>query len=79
MLQNEQRDHDQLPEDCRASWKCGGSWDEIRSRGATLEIHIYSGAGHAWDRKNLRKHIFNEHVNKDSHKRTIKFFQKYMK
>ena len=55
------------------------AWGEIRSRGATLEMHIYPGADHAWDRKNHSKYIFNEHVNKDSHKRTIKFFQKYMK
>ena len=53
--------------------------DEIKSRGATLETHIYSDAGHAWDRKNHRKYVYNESVTKDSHKRTIEFFKKYMK
>ena len=55
------------------------AWDEIKSRGATLETHIYSDAGHAWDRKNHRKYTYNESVTKDSHKRTIEFFRKYMR
>jgi carboxymethylenebutenolidase len=55
------------------------AWDELRSRGARLETHIYSDAGHAWDRKNHRKYVYNESVTKDSHKRTIEFFKKYMK
>ena len=53
--------------------------DEIKSRGATLETHIYSDAGHAWDRKNHSKYVYNESVTNDSHKRTIEFFKKYMK
>ena len=55
------------------------AWDELRSRGARLETHIYSDAGHAWDRKNHSKYVYNESVTKDSHKRTIEFFKKYMK
>ena len=55
------------------------AWDELRSRGARLETHIYSDAGHAWDRKNHRKYVYNESVTKDSHKRTIEFFKKYLK
>ena len=55
------------------------AWDEIKSRGATLETHVYLNVGHAWDVKNHRKFVYNESVSKDSHKRTIKFFKKYMK
>ena len=55
------------------------AWDEIKSRGGTLESHVYSNAGHAWDQKNHRKFVYNESVSKDSHKRTIEFFKKYMK
>ena len=55
------------------------AWDEIKRRGATLETHIYSDAGHAWDRKNHRKYVYNEFATKNSHQRTIEFFRKYMK
>jgi dienelactone hydrolase len=55
------------------------AWDELRSRGATLETHVYSDVGHAWDLKNHSRFVYNESVTKDSHKRTIEFFKKYMK
>ncbi len=55
------------------------AWSEIKSRGATINTHIYTGVGHAWDRKNHRKYIYNDFVTKDSHKRTIEFFKKFMK
>lgn len=55
------------------------AWDEIKSRGATIETYIYSDVGHAWDRKSHRKYVYNESVTKDSHKRTIELFKKYMK
>ena len=55
------------------------AWDEIKSRGATLETHVYSDVGHAWDVKNHRRFIYNEYVAKDSHKQTIEFFKNYMK
>ena len=55
------------------------AWDEIKESGATIETHVYSGAGHSWDVKNHRRYIYNESVAKDSHKRTIEFFKKYMK
>ena len=55
------------------------AWDEINRRGATLETHIYSEVGHAWDRKDHRKYVYNEAATKDSYQRTIEFFRKYMK
>ena len=55
------------------------AWDELKSRGATLETHVHSGVGHAWDVRNHRKYVYNERVAKDSHRRTIEFFKKYMK
>ena len=55
------------------------AWDEIKSRGATLETNVYSDVGHAWDVKNHRRFIYNEYVAKDSHKQTIEFFKNYMK
>jgi dienelactone hydrolase len=55
------------------------AWDELKSRGATLETHVYSGVGHAWDVKNHRRYVYNESAAKDSHKRTIEFFKKYLK
>ena len=55
------------------------AWEDIRSRGAILETHVYAGADHAWDKKNSWKFLYNSTVDKDSHKRTIEFFKKYMK
>jgi dienelactone hydrolase len=55
------------------------AWEEIRGRGAMLKDVHYADAGHAWDRKNSRKFDYNEKVDKDSHKKTIEFFLKYMK
>ena len=55
------------------------AWDELKSSGATLETHVYSGVGHSWDAKNHRRFVYNEFAAKDSHKRTIEFFKKYFK
>jgi carboxymethylenebutenolidase len=58
------------------------AWDELRSRGARLKIHVYPDADHAWDRKNYKKHPYDEvaqNADKDSHKRTIEFFKKHIK
>ena len=58
------------------------AWDELRSRGARLETHVYPDADHAWDRKNYKKHPYDEvaqNADKDSHQRTIKFFKKHIK
>lgn len=55
------------------------AWDEARNNGAILKTHIYWGANHAWDRKNIKRWPYNEKVDKDSHKRTIQFFKKYTK
>ena len=58
------------------------AWNELRSRGARLETHVYPDADHAWDRKNYKKHPYDEvaqNADKASHKRTIEFFKKYMK
>ena len=58
------------------------AWEKLRSRGARLETHVYPDADHAWDRKNYKKHPYDEvaqNADKDSHKRTIEFFKKYMK
>ena len=58
------------------------AWRELKSRGAKLEIHVYPDADHAWDRKYYKKHPYDEvaqNADKDSHKRTIEFFKKYMK
>ena len=55
------------------------AWDEVKDRGGRLETYVYSAADHAWDRKNSTRWDYNEEVDKDSHKRTIEFFNKYMK
>ena len=55
------------------------AWDEVKDRGARLEVHVYPDADHAWDRKNSTRWEYNEEVDKDSHKRTIEFFRKHMK
>ena len=55
------------------------AWDEAIDNGAKLETHVYSGAGHAWDKKHSERWDYNEEVDKDSHKRTIAFFKKHMK
>jgi len=55
------------------------AWEDIVSRGATLETHVYAGADHGWDKKNSWKFPYNPIVDKDSHKRTVDFFKKYMK
>ena len=55
------------------------AWDEVKDRGGRLETHVYSGADHAWDRTDSKKWDYNEKVDKDSHKKTIEFFKKYMK
>ena len=54
---------------------------EIGQRGARTEKHFYRDAGHAWDRKNPPKRAwkYNEEVTKDSHRRTIEFFETQMK
>ena len=54
------------------------AWNELRSRGARLDTHVYPDADHAWDRKNYKKHPYDsvaQNADKDSHKRTIKFFK----
>ena len=55
------------------------AWDDIQVMEGKLEFHVYPEAGHAWDRKNHFKYLYNEDVDKDSHKRTIDFFRKFMK
>ena len=55
------------------------TWHELKRSGATLETHVYFGAGHVWDRKHSSKFDYIEKIDRDSHKRTIKFFQKYIK
>ena len=55
------------------------AWDEIEVLEGKLETHVYPGADHAWDRKNSSRYVYNEEVDKDSHKRTIEFFKKYLK
>ena len=55
------------------------AWNEAKDNGAPLEIHVYSNADHAWDRKGSKKWPYNEQVDKSSHKRTIAFFKKHMK
>ena len=58
------------------------AWDELRSRGAKLQIHVYPDADHAWDRKNYKKHPYDsvaQNADKDSHKRTVTFFREHMK
>jgi carboxymethylenebutenolidase len=54
------------------------AWEELRSRGAKLETHIYPNARHAWDKRKSKKYPYNAKVDKDSHKRTIDFFRKNM-
>ena len=55
------------------------SWDRARDNGAKLETYVYSGADHAWDRKDSSRWPYNEEVDKDSHLRTIAFFKKHMR
>ena len=55
------------------------AWEKTRDNGANLETHIYPGADHAWDRKNSNRWPYNEEVDTDAHKRTLKFFRKHMK
>ena len=55
------------------------AWDEIEVLGGEITTHVYPGADHAWDRKNSSRYVYNEEVDKDSHKRTIDFFKKFMK
>lgn len=55
------------------------AWDQIKRNSGTLEKHVYSGVGHVWDRKHSPKFAYIEKVDKDSHKRTVDFFKKYMK
>ena len=54
------------------------AWDEVKSQGARLETHVFMGANHAWDRKNSKKWDYDEDVDQDSHKRTIKFFREHL-
>ena len=60
-------------------YKVKFAWEFVKDRGAPLEIYVYPGAGHAWDREGNSKYEYNEEVTKDSHKRTIEFFKKHMK
>lgn len=53
-------------------------WKRIKKTGATFKTHVYKGAGHAWDRKGHKKYVYNEAVDKDSHKRTVEFFKSYV-
>ena len=55
------------------------AWEEINGSGATLQTHVYMGAGHVWDRKHSWKFNYIEKIDKDSHQRTINFFKKHMK
>ena len=55
------------------------AWEEIIESGAKLQTHVYAGAGHAWDRKYSWKFNYIKKIDKDSHRRTIKFFKKHMK
>ena len=55
------------------------AWYEVKDRGGKIETHVYSDAGHAWDKKNSTRWEYNEEADKDSHKRTIDFFSKHMK
>ena len=54
---------------------------EMKRTGARIEAHVYRDAGHAWDKKNSPKKAwkYNEEVTKDSHRRTIEFFEMQMK
>ena len=53
--------------------------EDYSSSGADIVSNVYSGADHAWDRKYSPRWEYNEEVDKDSHKRTIEFFKKYIK
>ena len=54
------------------------SWRKIKRVNKRFETHIYDGAGHAWDRQGHRKYVYNAVVDKDSHKRTIEFFRRFI-
>ena len=55
------------------------AWQEITMLGGNLETYVYPNADHAWDRKNSSIYMYIRDVDKNAHKRTIKFFRKYLK
>ena len=54
------------------------AWRKIKRVNSSFETHVYAGADHAWDRQGHKKYAYNAEVDRDSHKRTVAFFRKFM-
>jgi len=49
--------------------------EKARTRSSKVSVHNYENAGHSWDCSGCKKDGFNQEVDNDALKRTLKFFK----